>query len=143
MDTLTILQHNVLNWKERKFGLSAIYAKYNPDIVLFNSNGLKDTDSLKLWGYSVHKRNQSGNPSDGTAISIKHGLVFKLYDDFISDALAIEVSTTTGRVMIATLYQLPARPYIPTPDFYRIFRRKIPVYFIGDLNANHPRLGYR
>lgn len=129
MDTLTILQHNVLNWKERKFGLSAIYNKYNPDIVLINSRGLKDTDSLKLWGYSVHKRNNPGNPSDCTAIAIKHGLAFMLIDDFISDALAVEVTTTTGRVMIATLYQPPARLYIPTPDFLQNIYKKYSCVF--------------
>lgn len=54
----------------------------------------------------------------------------------------MEIETTTGKIIIATLYQPPVRPYIPIPDFTQLFRRNIPVYMLADLNANHPSLGY-
>lgn len=115
---------------------------YNPDIILINSHGVPDDGTLKIPGFSVHRKNQTNTPSDGTAIAIKHSLNYKLYDDFISDTLAIEIETNTGKIMLATLYQPPTRQYIPIPDFTTIFRRNIPVYMLADLNANHPVLGY-
>lgn len=82
------------------------------------------------------------NRHDGTAIAIKHNIPHKIYDHFISDLLAIETDTSTGKIIIATLYQPPSRDFIPTPDFIELFRRNIPVYMAADLNANHPAFGY-
>lgn len=90
----------------------------------------------------MHRKNHTNTPSDGTAIAIKHSFKYKLHDDFISDSLAIELDTNTGKIMLATLYQPPTRNYLPIPDFTSIFRRNIPVYMLADLNANHPILGY-
>ena len=98
---------------------------------------------MKIHGYHVHRRNTANTHTDGTAIAIRHNINYKLLDDFISDTLAIEVETTTGKIIIATLYQPPTRDFIPIPDFLQLFRRNIPVYMVADLNANHPTLGYR
>ena len=141
--TLKIIQHNVLHWRTRNTGLSNIYRQYDPDIILINSHGLTNEQSLKIPGYRIHRKSTTNNQHDGTAIAIKHRLQHKLYDDFISDLLAIDVMTMTGKVTIATLYQPPSRPYIPTPDFIKLFRRQTPVYLMADLNANHTCLGYR
>ena len=98
---------------------------------------------MKIHGYTVHRRNTTNTYTDGTAIAVKHSIHHKLIDDFISDTLAVEIETTTGKIVIATLYQPPARNYLPIPDFIHLFRRNSPVYMIADLNANHPTLGYR
>ena len=98
---------------------------------------------MKIHGYTVHRRNTTNTNSDGTAIAVKHNIQHKLIDDFISDTLAVEIETHTGKVVIATLYQPPARNYLPIPDLLHLFRRNCPVYMIADLNANHPTLGYR
>lgn len=97
----------------------------------------------KIYGFKVHCKNFSGRPQDGTAIAVKHSLPHKIYDDFISDLLAIEIDTNTGPIILSTIYQPPTRQYIPTPDFIKLFRQNTPVYMIADLNANHPTLGYR
>ena len=104
---------------------------------------MPDDSPIKIAGYTTHKKNTLNNRADGTAIAVRKNIEHKLLDSFVSDLLAIEVSTSTGKLIIATLYQPPARNFIPTPDFIKLFRRHTPVYMIADLNANHPLLGYQ
>lgn len=137
------MQHNVLHWRNRRLGLSNIYRNIDPDIILINSHGVPHNEPLQIPRYKIHRKNTTNTHTDGTAIAVKHNIPHKILDDFISDMLAIEIDTTTGKLIIATLYQPPARPYIPAPDFIQLFRRQTPVYMLADLNANHPTLGYR
>lgn len=51
METLKILQHNVLNWKNRKYNLTNTYLHIQPDIILINSHGLKNNENIKIKGY--------------------------------------------------------------------------------------------
>ena len=67
----------------------------------------------------------------------------KFHDTYISDLLAVEIQTNTGPVILTTLYQPPARDYLPIPDFTQLFRQHAPVYMLADLNARHPTLGHR
>lgn len=138
-----MVQHNVLNWRNRRIGLSNIYRNIDPDIILINSHGVPENEPLHIPMYRIHKKNSTNTHTDGTAIAVKHNIPHKILDHFISDMLAIEIDTTTGKLIIATLYQPPARPYIPSPDFIQLFRRHTPVFMLADLNANHPTLGYR
>ncbi|KAK4292901.1 hypothetical protein Pmani_034362 [Petrolisthes manimaculis] len=141
--TVKVIQHNVLHWRERKTDLANIYRKIDPDIILINSHGIPDNKPLHLSQYRIHRKNTTNTHTDGTAIAIKHNIQHKIIDNFISDTLAVEIDTSTGKIIIATLYQPPARPYIPIPDFLQLFRRNTPVYMLADLNANHHFLGYR
>lgn len=104
---------------------------------------MTNNETIRIPQYRIHQKNTANTHTDGTAIAVKHTIPHKIIDTFISDTLAVEINTTTGKIIIATLYQPPARPYIPTPDFLQLFRRNIPVYMISDLNANHQCLGYR
>lgn len=113
MEQLTIIQHNILNWRERRFGLIHTYKQHNADIILINSHGTPNNEHMKIHGYTVHRRNTTNTHTDGTAIAVKKNISHKLMDDFISDILAIEVNTLTGKIIIAPLYQPPARNYIP------------------------------
>lgn len=143
LNKIKVIQHNVLHWTNRRIILSNTYRNIDPEIILINSHCIPDETKIKIAGYNIHKKNTLNNPSDGSAIAIKKHINYKLHDNFLSDLLAIEISTSTGNIIIATMYQPPARNYIPIPDFLTLFRRNIPVYFIGDLNANHPTLGYQ
>lgn len=143
LNKIKIIQHNVLHWTNRRFSLSNIYRNIDPEIILINSHCVSDEVPIKIAGYHIHKKNTLNNHSDGSAIAIKKHINYKLLDIFISDLIAIEISTSSGKIIIATLYQPPARNYLPIPDFLTLFRRNIPVYFLGDLNANHPTLGYQ
>lgn len=138
-----MIQHNVLHWRDRRIGLSNIYRNIDPDIILINSHGIPENEPIHIPRYRIHRKNTTNTHTDGTAIAVKHDIPHKILDHFISDMLAIEINTATGKLIIATLYQPPARPYIPIPDFIQLFRRHTPVYMLADLNANHPTLGYR
>lgn len=142
LNTLKVIQHNVQHWKTRKTTLSNIYRHFDPDVILINSHCIPDTYIMRIPSYNIIKKNTLNNPADGTAIAVKRNIKYKILDDFISDLIAIEIETTTGKIILATLYQPPARNFIPIPDIIRLFRRQTPVYMIADLNANHPCLGY-
>ena len=142
LNNIKIIQHNVLQWTNRRIALSNTYRTLDPDVILINSHCLPEDTQMKIAGYYIHKKNTLNNPSDGSAIAIKRNIEYKLLDEFLSDLIAIEITTSTGKILIATLYQPPARNFIPTPDFMKLFRRNCPVYMIADLNANHPILGY-
>ena len=142
MNSLKINHHNVLKWRSRRHELSNLYRQAEADIILINSHSVKSDESLKIPGYKTHIKNTTNTATDGTAILIKTSIPHKILDDYISDLLAVEITTTSGKIIIGTLYQPPARPY-PIPDFTKLFRQRTLVYLIADLNANHPRLGYR
>ncbi len=80
MHSLTIMQHNILNWKTNKSSVMHNFLQVNPEIILINSHGLKDNEPLKIPGYRTYsyKVNSSGEQNDGSAIAIKHNLHHKL-----------------------------------------------------------------
>ena len=150
--TLTILQHNILNWRGRSTGLSNIYRNLQANVILINSHGTPEHLPLKISGYNTHTKNHTGRINDGTAIAVKNTIPHKIHDTYISDLLAVEIETNTGPVeietntgpiILTTLYQPPARKYIPIPDFTQLFRQHVPVYMLADLDARHPTLGHR
>lgn len=138
---IKVIQHNVLKWYNRRISLSNTYRIIDPDILI-NSHCMSDDTLIKIPGYTIHQKNTLNHLADGTAIAVKRSLQYKLHDNFISDLIAVEIPTTTGNI-ISKLYQPPARDFIPTPDFIRLFRRQLPVYMIADLNANHPTFNYQ
>lgn len=138
-----ILQHNVLHWATRKDELYNTYQLIDPDIILINSHGHKDTSPIKIFNYKVYHNNPSNSNSDGVAIAIKNNIPHQLIDDLDEAYLAVIITTTLGPVCVATGYQPPRRPAIPITNLTRIFRRQCPVYFIGDLNARHKNFGHR
>ncbi|MFV0503605.1 MAG: hypothetical protein ACK5LT_06515, partial [Lachnospirales bacterium] len=141
IDTLLIIQHNVLNWSTNKHSLINYYLQEVPDVILINSHGLKSDQFLKIPGYKTYKINASESLADGSAIALKYNITLKLYDDFETDALTVEIQTTLGPIIIATTYLLPRKPYVPFPDFYRLLNNDIPTYILGDFNARHSYFG--
>ena len=136
--------HNVLAWVfPRKVQLGNAYRGLGVDIILLQSHGLAARLPLKIAGYSVHKRNDTGEGNDGVAVAVKHGIRYELIDDFEDEVMAVRVITATGPVVLATCYLPPRRPYIPYPDVLRLLSRREPVYFLGDFNARHAVFGYR
>lgn len=141
IQTLTITQHNVMHWKTNKDSLLTCYAQIDSDIILINSHGLNSTELLKIPGYRIHKINSSESRNDGSAIAIKFNIQHKLFDDFDTDVLAIQVETVLGPIIIATMYLPPRRPYLPFTDFYRLLNNTIPTYILGDFNGRHKYFG--
>ena len=94
----------------------------DPDILLLNSHGLKTCEELKIPGYKIYKINYSENIYDGSAIGIKYNIKHKLFDDFDTDFLCVEIDTSLGPIQIATTYLPPRRPYLPYTDMHRLLR---------------------
>ena len=140
---LKIVQHNVLPWTdERSKELTAFYNKINPDIILSNSVSVRDHKQVKIYNYNVYSKNHLNEIQAGVAIAVRKKLQYKILDDFVDDILGIQVLTTRGPVEIYTLYSPPRRNYLPLGEIKRIFKKTIPTYFIGDLNAQHNLMGY-
>lgn len=137
INTLKIIQHNVLNWNSQKNNLNNIYSNLDPDIILINSHGLNKSTPLKIFNYIVHKRNNSEELHDEVAVAIKQGINYQLLDEFNDEFIAIKTDTSLGPIVIATTYLPPRRNYLPLPDMYKLANFHIPTYIIGDFNARH------
>ena len=135
MDSLTILQHNVLHWSTRKFNLANTYHKINPDIILINEHGLPEGENIKIPGYNSFNRNIHNEMHDGIAILVKKQLKYTIKDDFIYNLLELIIDTPLGKISIATTYLPPRRSFLPYPDIHKLASNNHPTYIIADMNA--------
>ena len=141
---LKIIQHNVLSWtRERAIELSNYYNAVKPDIILLNSISQRDNPKVKIFNYNIYTKNYLNEQHAGIAIGIRKDANCKILDDFTDDLLGIQVETTKGPIAVFTIYSPPRRNYLPVGELKRALQKTIPVYFIGDMNAHHPTLGYR
>lgn len=94
MAPLKIIQHNVLSWTFlRRNELSNIYKMEDPDVILVNAHGRKDTERIKIYGYNVYQTNETNMEHDGAAIAVKQGIQHKLIDDLEENYLTCTIST--------------------------------------------------
>ena len=119
-DNIRILQHNVRHWSTNKKTITNVYSEINPDIILLNSHGLKNTENLKIRTYTTYIINSSDELHDGSAILVKQHLKHKVKDKYDTDIILITIETTTGPINIATTYLPPRRPFLPITDFHNI-----------------------
>lgn len=75
--------------------------------------------------------------SDGSAIAIKYNIKHKLYGDFDTDFLAVEIETNLGPIIISTTYLPPRRPFLPYTDMHKLQSTNIPTCMLGDFNGRH------
>ena len=136
MDEITIVQHNVLKWTTlRANELCNIYWKINPDVILLNSTGKLNNETIKIFNYNVYQKNCLNEDNAGIAIAVRRNVSHKLLDNTQEDVLAIEIDTTRGPIIICTTYIPFRRLILPYPDLAQFIRSNKPVYIIGDLNA--------
>lgn len=140
--SILILQHNVRHWNSKKFELSNIYRTIDPDIILLNEHGQKDSEQMKIFNYDVYKSNKSGELNDGVALAIRKNITHKLIDNFNEETIAIRIYTTKGDIIIGTTYLPPRRPYLPANDILKLINYNRPTYIIGDFNARHLIFGH-
>lgn len=140
--TMTILQHNVKHWNSKKYELCNIYRTIDPDIILLNEHGQKETEHMNIFNYNIHKSNKTGEINDGVAIAIRKNLSYKLIDNFNEEAIAIKLQTSIGEIIVGTFYLPPRRPYLPANDLVNLINYNRPVYIIGDFNARHRIFGH-
>ena len=143
IDKLTIIQHNIRHWDDKRHALTNIYNDIDADIILINDHSLTNDRRLKIFNYSTFQTNKTNSQHRGAAIAIRHNLDFRLLDDFDSDMLGLTIQTRHGPITIATTYIPPNSPYLNYIDFNSLLDRPEPVYILGDLNARHPTLGHR
>ena len=139
---LTILQHNVMTWTNKRHILSNIYHTIDPDIILLNETSILNDEPLKIFNYNVFRCNRLDERHSGIAIAIRKTIVAYIDDKFDQDFLTATIQTDNGPITIATGYIPPRLSFINTADFYRIFNKDHPVYFLGDLNAYHRTFDY-
>ena len=143
IEEIKVIQHNVLKWTPaRATELGNTYAAHNPDVVLLNATGMKNTERIKLFPYTVYQRNTLNDEHAGVAIAIRNNVKHTVYDDFVSDTLAVKIMTSHGPLMLATSYIPPRIGYANYEDFNKLMQQRMPTYMLGDLNANHPNFGY-
>ena len=141
---LKIIQHNVLSWtRERAIELSNYYNTVKPDIILLNSISQRDNSKGRIFNYNIYTKNYLNEQHAGKAIGIRKDANCRILDDFTDDLLGIQVETTKGPIAVFTIYSPPRCNYLPVGEIKRALQKTIPVYFIGDMNAHHPTLGYR
>ncbi len=69
--------------------------------------------------------------------------MYKLYDDYDTDFLAVKIETSLGPILISTTYLPQRRPNLPLTDMYRLLNNDVPTYIIGDFNGTHTQFGNR
>lgn len=143
LNSIKIIQHNVLAWTfERRNELYNIYRSLDPDIILLNAHGRKDTERIKLFNYNVYQRNVQNENNAGVAIAIKRNVEHEIIDDLDDDFLAVKIITTTGPLIVSTGYLPPRHPTLPINNFFRLFRNQNPMILAADLNARHEILDH-
>ena len=140
---LKIIQLNVSKWtKERSIELSNLYNRNNPDIILLNAVSVRQNKPVKIFNYNAYSKNQWNELHAEVTITVRKNLQHKIINDFNEDILGIQIETTKGPVAIYTTYSPLRRSYLPIGDIKRIAQKRIPTYFVGDINAQHPTFGY-
>ncbi|KAG0419455.1 hypothetical protein EQH57_0505, partial [Dictyocoela roeselum] len=125
LNRITIIQHNVRNWKNNKFQLSNSYSTVNPHVIIINSHGNLNTEPIKIFNYDVYSRNSLGEQNNGIAVAIRRDIQYRINEDYYSDFLSVTLKTNHGDVQIGTAY-VPFR-----------------IGLLGDINARHRCLGHQ
>ena len=139
---LTILQHNVMAWTNKRHVLTNIYQTIDADVILLNETSVLNDEQLRIFNYNVFKANRLDERHAGTAIAIKKTIVPFIDDNYEQDFLSATIQTDDGPITIATGYSPPRQTFLNTSDIHKIFNRNHPVYFLGDLNARHRNFDY-
>ena len=128
---------------EREIELSSYYNIINPDNILLISVSQRNDPKIKIFNYNIHIKNYLKEQHAGVAVGVRKEVRYKILDDFTADILGIQIETTKGPITVFTIYSPPLCNYLLMGKLKRAVQKTIPVYFIGDMNAHHPTLGYR
>ena len=77
INTLNVIQHNVLSWNKHKFALYNTYRHLDPHIILLNSHGCKSDQEIKMFIYNTIKVNKTNTLHDGAAIAVRRDIKYK------------------------------------------------------------------
>ena len=76
----------------------------NAEIILINSHGARNNETIKIYNYNIHQVNTINEIHNGVVIGIRRDIKYKLIDSFESDMLGITIETTLGPIHIVTTY---------------------------------------
>ena len=143
---LNIIQHNVQNYATNKKLLHDIWADNSPDVILLNSTGLMHDDVIQFPNYSTIQTPQQIH--SGSAILVKNSLRHRqIHTTGNEQLLAVNIFTSEGIITLSTFYRVfdnnKEHHLIPHHAFNKLFQRKNPVFFLGDLNLNLTEQGYK
>ena len=110
-DKISIKYTNVQHWTpEKATTLATHLSEGKPEIILITSTSKKrEHPKIKIWGYNVHTVNQNNEMNAGAAIAIKHGIQYKLINNFESDTIGAKIETNSGPINIMTNYTPPRK----------------------------------
>ena len=93
--SLTISYVNVQTWTEDKnTSLVAYLTKNNPDVILMADIGKTNQNKpIKIYQYLVFATNKSNENSAGSALAVKKGLQFKIFNNFDNDTIGVQIQT--------------------------------------------------
>ena len=57
MAQIKVIQHNVRKWSTNKHSLCQAYQNKNPEIILINSHGEMNSETIKIFNYNIHQIN--------------------------------------------------------------------------------------
>ena len=101
IDTLHVLQHNVLAWKPHKAQLQQIFKSLDPHILI-NAHGCREREGIKIHNYSISKKNRTNDAHDGVAIGVRRDINFIQVP--LQDMMAVRVKLAHEEVVVATGY---------------------------------------
>ena len=112
INTLQIIQHNVLAWKKHKY-----IPISGPHIILINAQGCKNTEEIKIFNYQIIQKNYTNQLHDGAAIAVRRDIPFRKIDGLSDETLAITLQAAHEDLTVATSYCPPRRTAIPVGPF--------------------------
>ena len=143
INTIKVIQHNVLKWTFAKWNeFSNIYMRHNPEVILLNSTGVNENSIIKIFQYNVYQRNVRNEGHAGIAIAVRRDVQHRLLDDFQEDMLAVRLEAGKGPVIISTTYRPFRQEFLPVEDLLKLGRMRDPAYLLADLNARHRLIGH-
>ena len=101
---------------------------------------LHDLLQIRIYNYNVIQKDTLNERSADIVVAIRKNMKYRILEDFIDDVLGIELRTSKGPIIIFTNYSLPRRNHVPIGELENILQKNMPVYFVGDINANVPAL---
>ena len=110
IETLNIIQQNVLSWRTHKTQLKQIYSTLNPHLILINSHGCKEGEDIKIYNYNISQKNFSNGPHDGVAMGVRRDLSYQWLH--LTDMMAVRIGLAYEEIIVATGYCPFRRPSI-------------------------------
>ena len=142
---IKILHLNCRGYYPNRHFLAEVFRTEDPDVILLNDIGIIPPNRMvRYYGYTT-RTTSTTIPHDGVAILVKSALKHDFTSTWNNQHfLAVKIRAHDTDIFIATTYARP-NAGIPYGDIVSLFNTThIPVYLLGDLNAqhtafNHPR----